>query len=193
MKVLLREDIANLGYAGEVLNVADGYGRNYLIPRGMAVKATAGVLREAKAWRERAAARMAELRREHDALATRIQETHLVFTAKAGETGKLYGSVTMNDVIDQLNEKLGTEIDRRTATGSSLRQLGEHQVTIKLSRDYHPQVTVYIHPESGELLVEETVETEEAAEVPETEMSEEAEADLAADETGEAEEAPAEA
>jgi large subunit ribosomal protein L9 len=150
MKVLLKKDVDNLGYAGEVLDVADGYGRNYLIPRGVAVRATAGVLKEARAWRERATARMAELRREHEALAARIQETHLVFTARAGETGKLYGSVTMADVIEELNRQLGTDIDRRLATGNPLRQLGEHQVTIKLSRDYHPQVVVFIHPESDQ-------------------------------------------
>lgn len=158
MKVLLKEDVHNLGYSGEVMSVADGYGRNYLIPRGLAVKATPGVLKEARAWRERAAVRLEELRAEHEALSSRISETHLNFTARAGETGKLYGSVTTMEIIEQLNEALGTDLERRTIATGPLRQLGEHKVAIRLSRDYHPQVTVHIHP-----FAEEPEETEEAS------------------------------
>jgi large subunit ribosomal protein L9 len=87
MKVLLKEDVSNLGYAGEVMEVADGYGRNYLIPQGMAVKATPGVLTAAKTWRERAKTRLTELRKEHEALSERIAGTKLTFHALAGETG----------------------------------------------------------------------------------------------------------
>ncbi|MFZ0546582.1 MAG: 50S ribosomal protein L9 [Candidatus Promineifilaceae bacterium] len=163
MKVLLKEDVSNLGYAGEVMDVADGYGRNYLIPQGMAVKATPGVLTSAKVWRERAKVRLAELRKEHEALAERISGAKLVFYARAGDTGKLYGSVTTNDVVDALNKELGTNVDRRAVVGESLRQLGEHQVTVRLSRDYQPQVMVYIHPEGEEPV--EVVEEEVVAEV----------------------------
>lgn len=184
MKVLLKEDVDNLGYAGEVMKVADGYGRNYLIPRGLAVKATPNVLKEAEAWRERAKARLAAMRREHEELASRIGDTHLVFTARAGETGKLYGSVTMNDVVDKLNEELGTDIDRRTVVGDPLRQLGEHQVTIRLGRDYHPQVTVFIHPETDEE-PEEAEEAEVADEI--LEMEGEVAAEAVAEEFIEAE------
>ena len=99
MKVLLKEDIDNLGYAGEVMSVADGYGRNYLIPQGKAVKASPSVLKQAHVWRERAAVRMVELKKEHEALAARIAEARLEFTARAGETGKLYGSITTADVV----------------------------------------------------------------------------------------------
>lgn len=179
MKVLLKEDVDNLGYAGEVMKVADGFGRNYLIPRGLAVKATPNVLKEAEAWRERAKARLAAMRREHEELASRIGDTHLVFTARAGETGKLYGSVTMNDVVDKLNEELGTDIDRRTVVGDPLRQLGEHQVTIRLGRDYHPQVTVFIHPETDEE-PEEVEEAETADESPDIVAEEFIEAEVEA-------------
>ena len=145
MKVLLKEDIDNLGYAGEVMSVADGYGRNFLIPQGKAVKATPSVLKQANVWRERAAVRMVELKKEHEALAARIAEVNLEFTARAGDTGKLYGSVTTADIVEQLNDSLGTEeIDRRSVIGDPLRQLGEHKVTIRLSRDYQPQLTVNI-------------------------------------------------
>jgi large subunit ribosomal protein L9 len=188
MKVLLKEDVSNLGYAGEVMDVADGYGRNYLIPQGMAVKATPGVLTSAKVWRERAKVRLAELRKEHEALSEKISGTKLIFHARAGETGKLYGSVTTNDIVDALNKELGTTVDRRSIVGEPLRQLGEHQVTVRLSRDYQPQVMVYIHPE-GEKEAEPEIEEEVFAEA---EVEVEDEMVMEEEETAESEEFDAE-
>lgn len=165
MKVLLKKDVDNLGYAGEVVKVADGYGRNFLIPRELAVVATPSVLAEAKAWRERAAVRMAEVQKENAALAARINKARLSFNARAGETGKLYGSITTADIIDQLNGSLGTTLERKTVVGGPLRQLGEHQVVIRLSRDHQPQVTVVIEQfEEEEETVDEVTEEEVVAE-----------------------------
>lgn len=182
MKVLLKEDVDNLGYAGEVMEVADGYGRNYLIPNGLAVKATSGVLKQAKAWREQATIRMNELRKEHEALASKIEGTNLVFEARAGETGKLYGSVTTADIADQLIQELGIEIDRRNIASDPIRQLGEHQVTVRLSRDYSPSVNVFVHPFSEEE-EEEEIEAEALEEAPEVAEEEE----TSEEETGETE------
>jgi large subunit ribosomal protein L9 len=191
MKVLLKNDVHNLGYAGEVINVANGYGRNYLIPKGLAVKATGGALREAEAWREKAAVRIAEIREEHEVLSGQINEARLVFYARAGETGKLYGSVTTADIATKLNEELGTDIDRRLISSAALRQLGEHKVTIKLGRDFHPQVTVNVHPleTESEIADDETegedIEPSEEVEMPgdieSTEAGEEADVDAAVD------------
>src|SRR5690606_3541238 len=113
MKVLLKEDVDNLGYAGEVHTVADGYGRNFLLPKGLAVRATPDVMRQAEAWRKRAEGRRAELRAEYDVLSERIRAVSLSFTARAGDNGKLYGSITTRQIADKLNEALGTAIDRR--------------------------------------------------------------------------------
>ncbi|RMD49779.1 MAG: 50S ribosomal protein L9, partial [Candidatus Thermofonsia bacterium] len=88
MKVLLKQDVENLGYAGEVHKVAPGFGRNYLIPQGLAVLATPGMMKQADAWRKKAEARRAQLRAEYEALAAKIQDVTLKFTAKAGNTGK---------------------------------------------------------------------------------------------------------
>jgi large subunit ribosomal protein L9 len=165
MKVLLKEDVYNLGYAGEIHEVANGYGNNYLIPKGLAIKATPNVMKQANVYRKRAEARRAELEKKYTDLAARISETTLTFTAKAGDTGRLYGSVTTFQIADALNEALGTEIDRRKvgAGSDSLRDLGEHKVTVRLDAGHEADVTVIIEPEDEDLmdLMEDLVESDE--------------------------------
>ncbi len=170
MKVLLKEDVDNLGYAGEVHTVADGYGRNFLLPKGMAVKATPNVMKQAEAWRKRADTRRSELRAEYDVLSEKIRAVSLSFTARAGENGKLFGSITTHQIADKLNEKLGTEIDRRKVGTEPLRQIGEHLIPVRLSGDHHPEFRVVILQEGA------PVETATAAVVEvveETEVEEE--------------------
>lgn len=150
MKVLLKEDVDNLGLAGEVHEVAPGFGRNYLIPKGFAIKATAGAMNQATVWRKKAEARRAQIRAEYEALAAKIEGVTLTFTARAGETGKLYGSITTAQVADGLNEALGTEIDRRKVGDDPLRQLGTHKVVVRLTGEIHPHVTVIIEAEASE-------------------------------------------
>ena len=147
MKVLLREDVDNLGYAGEVYSVADGYGRNFLIPQGLAVKATPGVLKQAEVWRKRADARRAQLRAQYESLSARIREVTLSFRARASESGRLYGSVTTQQIADALNKQLGTTIDRHLVVTDPLRRLGTHHVCVSLSGEFHPQLTVIREPE----------------------------------------------
>ncbi|HNS40134.1 MAG: 50S ribosomal protein L9 [Anaerolineae bacterium] len=149
MKVLLKEDVDNLGYAGEVYTVADGYGRNYLLPKGLAVKASPDVMKQAEAWRRRAEARRAELRAEYEILAERIRAVELSFTARAGDNGRLYGSITTHQITDRLNELLGTEIDRRKVGTEPLRQLGEYMVPVRLSGEYHPEFRVLVLEEGA--------------------------------------------
>ena len=177
MKVLLKEDIENIGLAGEVHKVSDGYGRNFLLPQGLAVVASQGMMKQAEGWRKKAEARRAELRAEYQALATKIEEVRLTFTARAGETGKLYGSITTSHIADELNEALGTEIDRRKVGVEPLRQLGEHKIVVRLSGDFQPELTVVIENEDGEtepaiVLSEETVVVEETIEPEEDEADE---------------------
>jgi large subunit ribosomal protein L9 len=159
MKVLLKEDVENLGLAGEVYDVANGYGRNYLVPKGFAVKATPGVMNQAEIWRKKAEARRAEIRAEYEALAEKITEVTLNYTARASETGKLFGSVTTAQITDDLNAELSTEIDRRKVGVESLRQLGEHKVVVRLNADIQPELTVIIEGEEVPVTVlEEVVE-----------------------------------
>jgi large subunit ribosomal protein L9 len=149
MKVLLKEDVDNLGYAGEVHTVADGFGRNFLLPKGLAVRATPDVMRQAEAWRKRAETRRAEMRAEYDVLSDKIRAVTLTFTARAGDNGKLYGSITTHQIADKLNEKLGTEIDRRKIGTEPLRMVGEHHIPVRLSGEHHPEFLVTVLQEGA--------------------------------------------
>jgi large subunit ribosomal protein L9 len=185
MQVLLKQDVDNLGLAGEVYKVADGYGRNYLIPRGLAVVATPGALKQAEAWQERAANRRSELRAEYEVLAEKISGVVLSFIVKAGSKGKLYGSITTAEIADKLNEQLGTQIDRRKLESEPLRHLGEYQMTVRLNSEFQPQFTVVV--QTAEQLAEAraAAEAEAAAEAAATAQPE-AGADAQLDESGEA-------
>src|SRR5690606_26431811 len=119
-----------------------------LLPQGLAVIASPGMLKQADVWRRKAQARREELRQAYQALANRIENVRLSFTARAGETGKLYGSVTTSQIADALNEELGTEIDRRKVGVEPLRQLGEHKVVVRLGGDFQPELTVVIENEA---------------------------------------------
>lgn len=166
MKVLLKQDVENLGLAGEVYEVANGYGRNYLLPQGLAVIASPGVMNQAQVWRKKAEARRAQIRAEYEALAEQIKAVTLSFTARAGESGKLYGSITTAQIADGLNEALGIEIDRRKVEVEPLRQLGEHKVVVRLSGEIQPEFTVRIESdeEAQEVVMETAVTPEDLLE-----------------------------
>ncbi len=181
MKVLLKEDVDNLGFAGEVHKVAPGYGRNYLIPQNLAIIATPKTLKQADAWRKKAEARRAEVKAEYEALAARIKDLTLTFSARAGENGRLYGSVTTTQITDKMNEVLGTQVDRRKVGEEALRQLGSHEVVVRLSGDFQPKLTVNIESEAGEQAVAESEPEVEAESAP-PEAAVESEPEAATDE-----------
>ena len=106
MKILLLKDVYHLGHAGDVKKVADGYGRNYLLPQGYAVLATAGALKQADVIREKAAVVRKQLNNEMSAVSERINNTWITFASKAGETGKLYGSITSQMVAEKIGAQL---------------------------------------------------------------------------------------
>lgn len=148
MKIVLRQDVPKLGEAGTIQTVANGYARNFLIPQGMAVVATDGEIKVAQhnlAVKERKVARLEE---QQKSLAEKIQGTKLAFTARAGETGRLFGSITAADVAAQLSGKIGEEIDRRKIVlEEPLRTVGNHKVTVHLVGKLRPQVEVTITAE----------------------------------------------
>jgi large subunit ribosomal protein L9 len=137
MKIILTEDFSTLGHIGEILKVADGYARNFLIPKGIAVRATDGNLKQFDSMKEAILKKKAKVMESVEELCKGIEAVKLTFTRKAGEEGKLFGSVTNKDIAAALKEK-GFEVDRKGINiVGSVKQLGEYNVSIKL----HPEVT----------------------------------------------------
>ncbi|MBI2942217.1 MAG: 50S ribosomal protein L9 [Chloroflexi bacterium] len=150
MKVLLLHDVPNVGRAGEIKEVAEGYGRNYLIPRGLARLATAEAVTETKQRQEAAVRRQARADTEARSLADRIGRTTLDFRVRVGEQGRLYGSITAADVAERLQALIGHEIDKRkVGLEEPIRQLGSYQVPVRLTHQLVPKVTVNVEPEAA--------------------------------------------
>ena len=164
MKVLLVKDVYKLGRAGDVKKVADGYGRNFLIPQGMAVLATAGAMKTAERIRLKATERRTVLNDEMSVVAEALKKIQISFGARAGETGKLYGSITSQDVVDAIQKKSGYVVKRQQLDMQPLLTLGEHTVRIRLNMDLIPQIKVTVFRE-GE--AEPSLPIEEPAEKPE--------------------------
>lgn len=147
MKVMLVKDVYKLGRAGDVKKVADGYGRNFLLPQGMAVLATPGAMRQADKIRNEATKRRAALNNEMSAVAEVLKDVALSFAVKAGETGKLYGSVTSQDIAEAIKAKTGIEVKRQQVDIQSVRELGEHTAFIRLTMDLVPEIRVLVYRE----------------------------------------------
>jgi large subunit ribosomal protein L9 len=185
MKVMLIKDVYKLGRAGDVKKVADGYGRNFLIPQGLAVLATPGALKQIERIRSQAEIRRTEQNQELKGLAGDIEGVVLTFASKAGETGKLYGSITTQNVADALQEKVRYEVKRHQIDMQPIRNLGEFTAHVRLTMDLVPEIKVIVHRE-GEVL-------EEAAKEEKTAVEETPVAEVVAEETSAAEETVEEA
>lgn len=153
MKVLLLKDVYKLGRAGDVKKVADGYGRNFLLPQKLAVLATPGALKQTEKIRSQAEIRRTELNSELKDLAAHINGITVVFAAKAGETGKLYGSITTQDVATAIQEKTRYEVKKQQIDMQPIRNLGEFTAHVRLTMDLVPEVKIIVHRE-GEVLEE---------------------------------------
>jgi large subunit ribosomal protein L9 len=144
MKVVLREDVDHLGHKGDLLEVADGYARNFLVPRGLAMKATKGVVAQADAMRRSRSARDARDQAAAADIAARLGASPIQVGVRAGEAGKLFGSVTSADVAEAVRVQTGVEVDRRTIELSEpIKELGTTDVSVRL----HPEVLATLHLE----------------------------------------------
>lgn len=144
MKVIMLADVYKHGTTGEIVEVADGFARNYLIPRGLAVKATKSELRRTEKIRERAAIHRAAYENKLNELARLIDGVELIFGRRASTTGKLFGSVTTQEIADALNEKTGIDINRRRISQQPLREVGTHMVPVRLGSEISPTLKVII-------------------------------------------------
>jgi large subunit ribosomal protein L9 len=147
MKVLLIKDVYHLGRAGDVKRVADGYGRNFLLPQGLAVLATGGAMRQIEAIRAKADLRRSELNNEMGSVAEKLANQIIYFSSKAGETGKLYGSITTQMIAEAIVQKTGVQVERRQIDSQPIRTLGEHKARVRLTVDLIPEIHIIVHRE----------------------------------------------
>jgi large subunit ribosomal protein L9 len=179
MEVILRQDIDKVGLRGEVVNVARGYARNYLFPRGLADEATPARVAEVRKVEERRSQHEAKTFEEAQSLAEKLGQIELRFDVKAGPTGSLFGSVTSTDITDELWSKHKIRVDRRKVGTDTIKRIGRYHVPVELFQDVNAEVRTLVVPEGGQLPPEEELEAMAAAEAPEqTQPDEKQELDL---------------
>jgi large subunit ribosomal protein L9 len=155
MKVILTENMPKLGEVGDVCDVADGYARNYLLPQGLAVLATAGSLKQVNNLKRQEIHQRERLRGDAEVLKAQLEKLTLRFTAKVGETGRLYGSITSGNIAEQIEEQTGQEVDRRKIIlDNPLKELGRFAVPIRLLPDVVAQLAVIVESEIEQVLPE---------------------------------------
>lgn len=145
MKVILADDIDNLGTKGDVVTVADGYARNYLVPKGLALMASKGALRQAEQMRRAREERELKIKEEAAGRVAKLGASSVYISARAGEGGRLFGSVTKADVARAIQEQLGEDVDRHAIRlDDPIRSLGSHSVEIHLHEEVNALVTVEV-------------------------------------------------
>lgn len=145
MQVILREDVENLGNTGELVNVKDGYARNYLIPRGLAVHATPRNVRRLEHEKRVISQRDAKRQKDAQALKDKLEALSLTIAKHTGEEDKLFGAVTNREIADALNEDTGLSIDRKSIQlEQPIKSLGVYSVEVKLSRDVVATVKLWV-------------------------------------------------
>ena len=153
MRVILTQPVLKLGEVGDLCEVAPGYGRNYLIPQGFAVQATRGALKQVDDLKRTEARRQHHMRSELEVVADKIESARLSFTAKVGETGRLYGLITSSDIAEQLESQIGLPVDRRKILlDEPIRTLGDHEMPIHLMPGLNATVHVRVDPDAEMML-----------------------------------------
>jgi large subunit ribosomal protein L9 len=142
MKVILRSDLDGLGKRGDIIDVADGHARNYLLPKGHAIKASEGAVEQAGRMRKARDLRDSSARDAATSIASTLVPKVITVTAKAGSEGKLFGSVTSSDVVHAVQEQTGIELDRRQLEVDSIKTVGQHTVTASLHHDVSFPITI---------------------------------------------------
>lgn len=145
MKVVFLQDVSNVAQAGEMKEVADGYARNYLIPRKLAAQANPTMMHEIEAQLRARARLVAQTEAEMKELAEIIDGKEITITAKVGAKEKLYGSVTPGEIVDAIEKSLGAVVDKRKVElENPIRELGSHEIPVRLMKDIVPKITVTV-------------------------------------------------
>jgi len=149
MKVILQKPVEKLGVPGDMVDVADGYARNYLMPRGLAVQASKGGVKHVESLKRAHATRVSEARAEAETEAERLTATPIRVKARVGEEGRLFGSVTAGEVAEEIERQTGLKIDRHDVhLDEPIRSIGVHEVRVHLFAEVDPVVSVEVEPES---------------------------------------------
>ncbi len=147
MKVILQQPVDKLGVPGDLVEVADGYARNYLVPRGMAVRATKGGVKHVQSLKRAHATRVSKEKAEAETVAQRLTAHPITVPARAGEDGRLFGSVTAAELADEIGRQTGIEVDRHDVhLEEPIRSTGVHQVRVHLFAEVDPVVSVQVEP-----------------------------------------------
>jgi large subunit ribosomal protein L9 len=150
MKVILQRSVDKLGHPGDVVEVADGYARNYLMPRGLAVRATKGGVRHVESLRRAHGVRVNKAKAEAEHLAQRLTAAPIKVRAHAGEEGRLFGSVTASDIAEAIGRQTGVRVDRHDVhLDEPIRSVGAHEVRVHLFPEVDPIVSVEVEPSEG--------------------------------------------
>lgn len=144
MEVILRQAVDNLGHPGDVVVVSPGYARNYLLPRGMAYQATEGNKKRIAQEKDRLVAAESDRRAAAEAEAKQFEEVSITFSARVGEEGKLFGSVTTGDIVEQLQAQGLTIEKRQVELDEPIKALGVYRIPIRLHADVHPEIKVWV-------------------------------------------------
>jgi len=167
---MLVKDVYKLGHAGDIKKVADGFGRNFLIPQGFGVLATEGAMKQIQKIKSQAEIRRTSQNEELKGLADQVKDVTLTFPAKAGDTGKLYGSITTQDIATALTEQVRFEVKRQQVDIQPIRALGEFTARIRLTMDLVPEIKIIVHRD-GES-AESVTDAQRAAEADKVEKAE---------------------
>ena len=147
MRVILRADVAKLGRKGDVLEVSDGYGRNYLVPKGLALKATDGAIAQAAAMRRARDVKEARDRASAEEVARKLTPIVIRIPVRAGSEGRLFGSVTAADVAEAVESQTGVSVDRRRVhLDDAIKSIGTHEVAVRLHADVEARLSVEVVP-----------------------------------------------
>jgi large subunit ribosomal protein L9 len=145
MKIILQRPVEKLGDPGDIVEVADGYGRNYLVPRGLAIRAEKGALKHAESLKRAHHSRLNQQKTEFEALAAKLIASRVTITARAGEEGRLFGSVTAADIAEAISAQVGIKVDRKDINlEEPIRSIGAHEVRVHLFHDVDPVLTLEV-------------------------------------------------
>jgi large subunit ribosomal protein L9 len=147
MKIILQKSVEKLGDPGDIVEVADGYARNYLVPRGLAVKATRGGMRHIDSLKRAYGVRVSAAKADAETVASKLAGTPIVVRARAGDEGKLFGSITTAEIAAEIESQTGIAVDRHDVhLAEPIRSVGAHEVRVHVFQDVDPVVSVRVEP-----------------------------------------------